>query len=63
MQVGIGAFVLNDNNELLAVQERRGPLTGMNVWKLPTGLANAGEDIADAAERELLEETVSRTKS
>lgn len=28
MQVGIGAFVLNDEQEVLVVQERRGPLRG-----------------------------------
>ena len=39
------------------MQEKRGPLRGMNVWKMPTGLCSAGEDIGDAAEREVLEET------
>lgn len=27
------------------------------VWKMPTGLVLAGEDITEAAEREVLEET------
>ena len=27
------------------------------VWKLPTGLVNAGEDVTTAAEREVAEET------
>ena len=62
VQVGTGAFVLNEQNEVLAVQERSGPLKGLKVWKFPTGLASAGEDIADAAEREVLEETVGCVK-
>lgn len=42
------------------MQERNGALKGMNVWKLPTGLSNRGENFADTAEREVLEETVGR---
>lgn len=57
-KVGIGAFVLNERMEVLTVQERNGPLKGTGVWKFPTGVINAGEDIGLGAEREVLEETV-----
>ena len=43
--------------KLLLVQEKSGPLRGSGIWKLPTGLVEQGEDIATAAEREVLEET------
>eukprot|EP00898_Chlorokybus_atmophyticus_P001395 jgi/Chlat1/2256/Chrsp17S02569 len=56
-QVGVGAFVLNERNEMLVVQERSGPLKGLKVWKMPTGLSNPGEDIGDTAVREVFEET------
>ncbi|KAL0034735.1 hypothetical protein WJX77_004757 [Trebouxia sp. C0004] len=56
-QVGIGAFVVNSRREVLVVQERLGPLKGSGVWKMPTGLVMVGEDITEAAEREVLEET------
>eukprot|EP00884_Botryococcus_braunii_P009744 jgi/Botrbrau1/18771/Bobra.0386s0089.2 len=56
-QVGIGAFVINENDEVLVVQEGAGPLKGKGVWKMPTGIVMAGEDIVEAAEREVLEET------
>ena len=56
-QVGVGAFVLNSRNEVLVVQEASGPLRGKGVWKMPTGLADAGEDVPRAAAREVLEET------
>lgn len=42
---------------MLAVQESNGPLKGLGIWKLPTGLADAKEDIDAAAKREVLEET------
>ncbi|KAK9827662.1 hypothetical protein WJX81_004616 [Elliptochloris bilobata] len=61
-QVGIGAFVLNKRREVLVVQEKNGPLRGQSVWKMPTGLVNAGEDVSEAAEREVLEETGVRAK-
>ena len=37
------------------VQERAGPAAarGKDFWKVPTGLVDAGEDIAVAAEREV----------
>lgn len=56
-QVGVGGLVTNDRGEILVVQEKQGPLRGKGVWKLPTGLTNAGEDVADAAVREVREET------
>lgn len=56
-QVGVGAFVLNSKKEVLVVQEASGPLKGKGIWKMPTGLADAGEDVPHAAAREVLEET------
>eukprot|EP00877_Chromochloris_zofingiensis_P004212 jgi/Chrzof1/13792/Cz08g12180.t1 len=56
-QVGVGAFVVNEHQEMLVVQEKNGPLKGQAVWKMPTGLVQQGEDIVQAAEREVLEET------
>ncbi|KAH7533427.1 hypothetical protein FEM48_Zijuj04G0129500 [Ziziphus jujuba var. spinosa] len=56
-RVGIGAFVTNHKREVLVVQESRGMFRGSGVWKLPTGVTNEGEDICDAAIREVKEET------
>lgn len=55
-QIGIGALVL-DENKMLVVQEKTGPAAAKKLWKMPTGLADPGEDVADAAVRELKEET------
>ena len=55
--VGIGAVVLNRRGELLVVQEKHGVLKGQGVWKMPTGLAEPGEDLNAAAVREVREET------
>ena len=30
-----------------------GPLRGKGVWKMPTGLVQQGEDVTEAAEREV----------
>jgi len=58
-QVGIGALVLHpkDSTKMLVVQELTGPAAARKLWKMPTGLADPGEDVADAAVRELEEET------
>lgn len=61
-QVGVGAFVLNERREMLVVQEKTGPLRGQGVWKMPTGLVQQGEDIIEAAEREVEEETGVRAR-
>ncbi|KAK2441147.1 nudix hydrolase [Trifolium repens] len=55
--VGIGAFVVNNKNEVLVVQEISGKFGGTGVWKMPTGVVDEGEDICDAAIREVEEET------
>ncbi|XP_059282648.1 nudix hydrolase 2-like [Lycium ferocissimum] len=54
-RVGIGAFVLNDDGQVLVVKEKSGNSTG--TWKLPTGVVDEGEDICTAAVREVQEET------
>ncbi|KAH7299228.1 hypothetical protein KP509_24G001000 [Ceratopteris richardii] len=56
-QVGIGALVMNTENRLLLVQEVTGPTKGSGTWKMPTGVVLQGEDIQDAAVREVKEET------
>lgn len=62
-QVGIGAFVFNRaTQQVLMVQEKNGPLRGQNVWKMPTGLLMAREDIGVGAAREVLEETGVRAR-
>jgi ADP-ribose pyrophosphatase YjhB (NUDIX family) len=55
-QVGVGSVVIHEG-KILAVQEKNGPLRGTGIWKMPTGLSDAGEDLCDAAVREVLEET------
>ncbi|KAL2495501.1 Nudix hydrolase 2 [Forsythia ovata] len=56
-RVGIGAFLMNEKNEVLVVQENSGNFGGTGVWKFPTGVVDEGEDICDAAVREVKEET------
>ena len=56
-QVGVGSIVVNARNEVLLVQEAVGPAAGKGIWKIPTGLVNAREDVGAAAVRETLEET------
>lgn len=56
-RVGIGAFVMNEKNEVLVVQEKSGRFRGTGIWKFPTGVVDEGEDISDAAVREVKEET------
>ncbi|XP_027331531.1 nudix hydrolase 2-like [Abrus precatorius] len=61
-RVGVGAFVVNNKKEVLVVQETSGKFGGTGVWKMPTGVVNEGEDICDAAIREVKEETGIETK-
>lgn len=57
-QVGVGAVVANRHNEILVVKEKSGPAAALDIWKVPTGLLDTGEDFSAAAVREVMEETV-----
>ena len=57
-QIGVGAVIVNSKDEVLMVKERVSPLPiFQGCWKLPGGLADPGEDFAETAGREVLEET------
>lgn len=56
-QAGVGCVVFNPEGKMLVVKEITGPAAARDLWKMPTGLIDPGEDIAEAAQRELLEET------
>ena len=58
--VGVGGFVVDEQGRVLVVKERHGPAVG--IWKIPGGLADPGEDLADTAVREVLEETGVRSE-
>ncbi|KAJ3679097.1 hypothetical protein LUZ60_017108 [Juncus effusus] len=56
-RVGVGAFIINNNREVLVVQEKSGVLRGTGIWKFPTGVVDPGEYIHEGAVREVKEET------
>eukprot|EP01120_Amphizonella_sp_Union-15-10_P013295 TRINITY_DN6149_c0_g2_i1.p1 TRINITY_DN6149_c0_g2~~TRINITY_DN6149_c0_g2_i1.p1 ORF type:complete len:268 (+),score=49.91 TRINITY_DN6149_c0_g2_i1:57-860(+) len=58
--VGVGGFVVNEKKEVLVVKEKVGP--AVNIWKIPGGGANPGEDIWKGAIREVFEETGIKTE-
>ncbi|MFH1724782.1 MAG: NUDIX hydrolase [Elusimicrobiota bacterium] len=59
-RVAAGAVVIKDGRVLL-VKRRHPPKTGL--WAIPGGGVRLGESLAEAAERELLEETGVRARA
>jgi len=51
--LGCGGFVVNERDQVLVMQEK----VGDQRWKLPGGHANPGEEVWEAAYREVKEET------
>lgn len=51
------AIVLNDKKEILLIQRAKDDSTDPNLWEFPGGKLDAGQDISNALEREVLEET------
>lgn len=56
-QIGVGAFVMNDKNEVLVVKEGKCPSHCSDIWKIPTGFIDKFEDLFSGAIREVREET------
>ena len=57
--LGVGSVVINSRDEILCIRELR---QNYMPYKIPTGLSERGESIAEAAEREVLEETGVRAR-
>ena len=57
--IGVGIVCVNERDELVMVQEATGPAANRpgGFWKVPTGLVNAGEELAAGCVREMKEET------
>ncbi|MED6134740.1 nudix (nucleoside diphosphate linked moiety X)-type motif 8 [Stylosanthes scabra] len=55
--VGVGGFVINENNEVLVVQEKHCSPEIHGLWKIPTGFILEAEEIYTGAIREVKEET------
>ena len=53
--VGCGAFILNENNELLLQKRNKSPEKGF--WSIPGGKLEMLEKFEDAVKREIKEET------
>lgn len=53
--IGVGALVVNDKDQILAVSEKNALIP--NSWKLPGGYAEPRENLGTSAEREVFEET------
>jgi len=54
-------MAVDDKDRILLVRQYRLP-AGQYMWELPAGKVDAGENVAQAAKRELIEETGLRAK-
>ena len=54
LRVGVGAVLLNKNNQVFVGKRRDNPV---NKWQMPQGGVDKNEDLIDAMKRELEEET------
>ena len=52
--LGVGTITINDKNEILVIKEK---VRWYNNWKFPGGYVDRGENILEAAVREVREET------
>jgi 8-oxo-dGTP diphosphatase len=55
--IGVGAVVLSDRGEILAVLERLDLVARPDYYKLPGGMLERGEHMSDGVVREVYEET------
>lgn len=53
-QIGVAGICINEHSQVLVCKEKNSKFAH---WKFPGGLADKGEELGDAAEREVLEET------
>ncbi|MFZ4656102.1 MAG: NUDIX domain-containing protein [Caldilineaceae bacterium] len=60
--IGVGGVVVNERNELLVVCEKYHRVDRPKFYKLPGGLVDKDEHLADAVVREVWEETGVRAK-
>lgn len=60
--IGAGAVVINEQREVLVIVERYHAKDRPNFFKMPGGLIDPGEHLADGVMREVFEETGIRTR-
>ena len=50
-------FIINDDNKLLIIKRRPNDVHSPNIWEVPGGRIEIGEDPAEGVKREVFEET------